>query len=91
MELLEYLRQQDLKWATIYIKIFDEDFFKDKDIDFILEETDYFHKTSIKFKYSALEYQSYKVYGLRINNQEFFEIETLKDLKKELKKSNRKK
>ncbi|TDX58970.1 hypothetical protein [Orenia marismortui] len=90
MELLEYLRGQDLKWATIQVNIYDEEFFRDKDIDLILKETKFFHTGSTKLKYNALEYKSYEVYGLRIDDIEFFEIKTLKDLEGELYKTDKK-
>ncbi|WP_018249140.1 hypothetical protein [Orenia marismortui] len=90
MELLEYLRGQDLKWATIQVNIYDEEFFRDKDIDLILKETKFFHTGSTKLKYNALEYKSYEVYGLRIDDIEFFEIKTLKDLESELYKTDKK-
>ena len=90
MELLEYLRGQNLKWATIQIDIFDEEFFKDKDVEFILKETNYFNTGSTKLKYMAFEYRSYKVYGLRIDDQEFFKVKTLNDLESELFRTNKK-
>jgi hypothetical protein len=88
MELLKYLRNQDLKWATVEVKMFDEKFFKGKDIDFILEETNYFHKGSTKLKHNALEYQSYEVYGLKISEKDFAKVETIRDLKDELYKQD---
>ena len=88
MELLEYLRNQNLKWATLEVKIFDEDFFKNKDIDFILKESNYFHRGSTKLKYSALEYQSYEVYGLKVSKKEFSKVKTIKGLKDELYKQD---
>ncbi|WP_018249142.1 hypothetical protein [Orenia marismortui] len=79
MELLEYLRGQNLKWATIQISIYDEEFFRGKDIDYLIKETNFFHKGSKKLKYNALEYQSYEVYGLYISRKEFLKINTVKD------------
>ena len=88
MELLEYMRGQNLKWGTITVRIYDEEFYKDKDIDYILEETNFFHKGSRKLDYNAMEYESYMKYGLGINNKDFFEIETIEDLEEELNKAN---
>ena len=89
MELLEYLREQNLKWAQIHISIYDEEFFKDKDIDFILKETSFFYKGSVKLDYSAREYESYEVGGLGISRLEFNKIKSIVDLKKELYKSDK--
>jgi NDP-sugar pyrophosphorylase family protein len=39
LELLEYLRGQNLKWAQIQVNIYDEEFFKDKDIEYLKRDT----------------------------------------------------
>lgn len=89
MELLEYMRGQNLKWGQITIRIYEEEFYEDKDIEYILEETNFFHKGSRKLEYNAMEYESYRTYGLGINDDEFFEIETIEELEKELKKTSK--
>ncbi|BDU50634.1 hypothetical protein [Haliovirga abyssi] len=48
-ELFKYLKSQNLKWASITINIYDEDFFRDKDIDHILKVSNWFSRGTSEF------------------------------------------
>ncbi|WP_243832434.1 hypothetical protein [Orenia marismortui] len=78
MELLEYLRGQNLKWATIQISIYDEEFFKDKDMDHVLEVSGWFHNGTDEF--DVWEYKEKLRYNLLIFKQKYKTIEEKRDI-----------
>lgn len=80
-KLVTFLKNQGVKEARIQIACFDEEFFKDKDIDHILKISDYFHKGTGEF--DTMEYSFKQKYMLMIENREFEGIETIEDLEKE--------
>lgn len=82
MELLEYLRGQNLMWGTIQASIYDERFFKDKDIEHILKVSDWFYSGTDEF--DVLEYRRKQIYGLRIGRTEFHKIKSIEDLEKKI-------
>jgi hypothetical protein len=67
-ELFKYLKSQNLKWASIRIKIFDSEFFKDKVID----------------KSSEYRYYRKQKYSIWIEEKEYYEIDSFDDIKKQL-------
>jgi len=82
MGLLEYLRRQNLMWGTIQVSIYDERFFKGKDIEHILEVSDWFQMGTDEF--SVWEYKRKQMYGLRIGRTKFHKIKSIEDLEKEI-------
>lgn len=80
-KLVTFLKNQGVKKADIQIACFDEEFFKDKDIDHILKISDYFHKGTGEF--DTMEYSFKQKYMLMIEDREFEGIETIEDLEKE--------
>jgi hypothetical protein len=67
-KLFKYLKSQNLKWASIRIKIFDSEFFKDKVID----------------KSSEYRYYRKQKYSIWIEEKEYYEIDSFDDIKKQL-------
>lgn len=79
--LVTYIRNQKIKQARIQIACFDEEFFKDKDIDHILKISRNFSQGTEEF--DTMLYKFKQKYMLLIEDKEFEGIETIKDLEKE--------
>ncbi|BDU51242.1 hypothetical protein [Haliovirga abyssi] len=79
-ELFKYLKNQNLEWASITINIYDEDFFKDKDIDHILKVSNWFSSWTSEF--DVTEYWKKNYAGLRIEEQDYYKIKSIKDIEK---------
>ncbi|BDU50632.1 hypothetical protein [Haliovirga abyssi] len=81
-ELFKYLKSQNLKWASITINIYDEDFFKDKDTDHILKVSNWFSRGTSEF--DVFKYRDKMIYNLIIWEQDYKRIKTLSDIRNEL-------
>ena len=83
-ELFKYLKSQNLKWASITINIYDEEFFGNKDVEHILKESNWFSSGTSEF--DVFEYRRKKKYVLYIEEKDYKNIENIKDIKKRLRK-----
>ncbi|BDU51245.1 hypothetical protein [Haliovirga abyssi] len=83
-ELFKYLKSQNLEWASITVNIYDEDFFKDKDIDHILKVSNWFSSWTSEF--DVTEYWKKQTYLLRIREKDYKNIKYIKEIKDKLRK-----
>lgn len=80
-KLVTFLKDQGVKEARIQIECYDEEFFKDKDIDHILKISENFSSGNGEF--DTMEYKFKLRYVLIIEDRELLEINTIEDLEKE--------
>jgi len=81
-ELFKYLKRQDLKCASIRIKIYDEEFFEDKDIEHILKVSSWFSTWTSEF--DVFKYRRKQKYSMWVEEQEYDAINNIEDMKKQL-------
>ncbi|BDU50628.1 hypothetical protein [Haliovirga abyssi] len=81
-ELFKYLKSQNLKWASITVNIYDEDFFKDKDIDHILKVSNWFSRGTSEF--DVFKYRRKKKWVIWIEEKDYKQIKTIDGIRKKL-------
>lgn len=80
-KLVTFLKNQGVKKADIQIQCYDEEFFKNKDIDHILKISRNFSRGTGEF--DTVEYWYKQRYALLIEQREFPKINTVEDVSKE--------
>ncbi|BDU50626.1 hypothetical protein [Haliovirga abyssi] len=80
-ELFKYLKSQNLEWASIRIKIYDKEFFRDKDIDHILKVSNWFSRGISEF--DVFKYRRKQKYSIWVEEKEYYQIKSLDDMKKQ--------
>ena len=79
-ELFTYLKSQNLEWASITVNIYEEEFFKDKDIEHILKVSNWFSRGTREF--DVTEYWKKNYAGLWIEEQDYYKIKRIEDIEK---------
>ena len=79
-ELFKYLKSQNLEWASITVNIYEEEFFKDKDIEHILKVSNWFSRGTREF--DVTEYWKKNYAGLWIEEQDYYKIKRIEDIEK---------